>query len=351
MKFNNRISEMFQKKALFDFDKEITRLEKEQRLEKKKILENTWKEKRLSYQRKNWAKEWLLQSVLPLAVRQGGEKNMERCKIIGMELVDKAMEVGEKRETVRAEERLKRLRKAAMKREIILDDIARKNRKEKAKMRHLEFKLKNWRVSDEGESKEESLKKRKKEWYHHETVEKRKKVESICCSWREEYKHQETTICDWCMEEIINLENLHPISETLPSTNLELKNTSIENEEACDGEVESTSTMPSTLLKIIEQTKTETSPEKTLISKKIKENKHASKVKVKKWAKKPNGLYGWIYERTAKKSLKTAPIFSYRNGGKKSEIKPSVAESGSVVTKLTFAETKSESMGPVELTE
>ena len=152
------------------------------------------------------------------------------------------------------------------------------------------------------------------------------------------------------MEEIINLENLHPISETLPSTNLEHKFTSIENKEARAVEVESTTTMPSTLLKI-EQIKTETSPEKTLISQKIKENKHASKVKVKKWAKKPNGLYGWIYERTTKKSLKTAPIFSHRNGGKKSEIKPSVAESGSVVTKLTFAETKSESMGPVELTE
>ena len=144
---------------------------------------------------------------------------MERCKIIGMELVDKVMEVAKKRETVRADEKLKRLRKAAMKREILLEDIARKNRKEKAKMRHLEFKLKNWRVSDEEESMEDSLKKRKRDWYHHEKVEKRKKIESVCCSWREENKHQENTICDWCMEEIINLENLPPIiSEPCPGT-------------------------------------------------------------------------------------------------------------------------------------
>ena len=57
---------------------------------------------------------------------------MERCKIIGMELVDKVMEVAKKRETVRADEKLKRLRKAAMKREILLEDIARKNKREKA---------------------------------------------------------------------------------------------------------------------------------------------------------------------------------------------------------------------------
>ena len=90
-----------------------------------------WKEVRLHYCYKGWARDWLTERILGPAVQQGSETVEEICRDMAGNLIEESLEVWERR-------RMARIQKAAEKKRGFLKKVEKHKRLEKAEMRSLE---------------------------------------------------------------------------------------------------------------------------------------------------------------------------------------------------------------------
>ena len=75
---SKNIPELFRSQEKKSLERDMDRLEKEERLEMKKRLENTWKLKKSHYDHLRWAKELLTEQILEKVLKEGNEPEMIR---------------------------------------------------------------------------------------------------------------------------------------------------------------------------------------------------------------------------------------------------------------------------------
>ena len=100
------------------------------------------------------------------------------------------LKIGEPRSEERKRKRLERIATGRRKREELLQELAKRKRKELAELRSLEYRMKAWEIP----KFEPATRKREKEWYHTEMQPKRRKV-TPCCE-------MENVLCKECLEEL-----------------------------------------------------------------------------------------------------------------------------------------------------
>ena len=182
----------FSSKTIFDFDQEIKRLEREQRLEVRRRKELAWLTKREHWSRRKWILEIIEEKIIDPARAEGHEKVKRICEEIVDIGVDEMWKTLTARNILRAEKRMQRLRMAAKQKKDLMEELDRKKRLRRAEMLSLEHRLKGLQVTTEVVTTGE-CRKRKKDWFHVESKDKAlKMVEDDnearrllphCCTW------------------------------------------------------------------------------------------------------------------------------------------------------------------------
>ena len=183
-----------------DLEKEMKRLEKERRLEIVRKESFVWKERREKRALEKVAEDWLMEECLGVAIYQAEVTISKVCTRIVEEVIQTALRVGEKNGNLKTRKRNERIATGRRKREELLDELARRKRRELAALRSLEARLGAWELPREAPAS----RKRTLEWYHYEGQTKKRKT-IPCCNWEE-------NICKECEEE---WEFMESISDTL----------------------------------------------------------------------------------------------------------------------------------------
>ena len=239
-------------------------------------------------------------------------------------MFETALKIGESRSEERKRKRLERIATGRRKREELLQELAKRKRKELAELRSLEYRMKAWEIP----KLEPATRKREKEWYHTEMQPKRRRV-TPCCE-------MENVLCKECLEELQEIVLLEGTlvfkmdpetisSEYLKDSLLPVIRPAVlgyENQNSVRTELEKVVENVLQLPKIEEPT---LSPVKSLIKFFDQPTEKMEKVtgaggsrgkpvmaprRAKRWVKKANGLFGWV--TTSVKKNPQAQV----NGGK-----------------------------------
>ena len=174
----------------------MKRLEKERRLEIVKRESSAWKERREQRALQKVADDWLLEECLGVVICQAAVTISKICTNLVEDTLKSAIIVGEAREQLKKQKQIERIAKGKRKRDELLDELARRKRKELAAMRSLEARLGAWDLPKEAPAS----RKRTVEWYHWEGEAKRRKIVP-CCDWENKICQECEADCDF-MEKI-----------------------------------------------------------------------------------------------------------------------------------------------------
>ena len=197
---------------VIDLDKEIKRLEKERRLEIVRKESFVWKERREKRSLEKVAEDWLMEECLGVAIYQAEVTISKVCTSLVEDIIQTALRVGEKNGNLKTQKRNERIATGKRKREELLDELARRKRKELAALRSLEARLGAWELPREAPAS----RKRTLEWYHYEGQTKKRKT-IPCCNWQE-------NICKECEEEWEFMESISDsLAYKMDATNISTK--------------------------------------------------------------------------------------------------------------------------------
>ena len=129
-KMNNTIKEMFTAKFSSMEKAEIDKLEKEERLDKKKRLQQGWKIRRAHHERLHWAKEWIVDTAISEATELG-HAGIRNC---ASSLVEELMLAIPGLADEKSSLRMARLERSAEKTKALRMKIERRNKAEKEKI-------------------------------------------------------------------------------------------------------------------------------------------------------------------------------------------------------------------------
>ena len=170
------ISKFFRSTESIDIDKEMRRLEKEKRLEIVKRESSVWKERREQRALQHVAKKWLMDECLGVAICQAELTIIKVCTSLVEDTLETVLRVGEARVNLRKQKRIERTAIGIRKRDDLLEELARRKRRDLAALRSLEARMGAWELPRESPAS----RKRPLEWYHWEGQAKRRRKIPCC---------------------------------------------------------------------------------------------------------------------------------------------------------------------------
>ena len=103
-----------------------------------------WKERREQRALQHVAKKWLMDECLGVAICQAELTISKVCTSLVEEILETVFRVGEARENLRKQKRIERIAMGIRKRDDLLEELARRKRRDLAALRSLEARMGAW---------------------------------------------------------------------------------------------------------------------------------------------------------------------------------------------------------------